>query len=253
MEAAGIRRRRVQRVADAHRHFVAGHDGLEHPGWCCLGFFGQGQRGGDHYNARVQRGLGRDVVELDGVGSGAVGHGCPDRRGLLVRADDRGATRSAEVERDRGSRRTRRLAAARERHADQVQQQLAGARFHVVVELRPLDRRAEPRQQLSGRARRGRRRSHGDRATAAFTASRFRPRRASTAQAAGRGREFPQRGPRLPASRAHASARGGTCSAQGAGWTRPSGPGGRAVDCSLTDVRPAERRTAHASGEAVWT
>ena len=67
MEAAGVGRGRVQRVADAHGDLVAGDDGFEQRGRRGIQLLGQGQRGGDHRHARVQRRLGRDVVELDGV------------------------------------------------------------------------------------------------------------------------------------------------------------------------------------------
>ena len=90
MKAAGIGGRWIEGIANAHGHLVAGDDRLEQRAGCGFELLGQRQCRRNDRDPRMQRRLGRHVVELDRVRGGAVGQRGPDGSSLVRRAKDVG-------------------------------------------------------------------------------------------------------------------------------------------------------------------
>ena len=155
VEPARVGRGRIEGVADAHRDLVAGHDRFEH---------GDAARRRAPRPAPVPAGMtATPGCNDDSVVTSSSSTACAavPLASAAQTADvwlcapiSAGAARACSKRQRRfGSRRTRRLLTASQGDAEQVEQQLVGARLNVSVERVP----AQAETELGQRARGGRR------------------------------------------------------------------------------------------------
>ncbi|MGY3107283.1 hypothetical protein ACVWW7_003910 [Bradyrhizobium sp. LM6.9] len=126
VKAARIMRGRVERVAEPAADFIARNDRGQHVAPGGADHLADGEGGRNHGRARMQRGIGVGVVEVEGMAECAVEQRRDRRRPGLAVAEHRGVALGVERQRlqhlqDRGGR--FRFAAGPDRAAEEVQRQ----------------------------------------------------------------------------------------------------------------------------------
>ncbi len=135
----------VERVAEPAAHFIARHDRGEHVAPRGAGHLADRKGGRNHGGARMQRGIGVGVVEIEGMAERAVEQG-GDRRGPALAVAEHGGF-SRPVERQRlqhlqQRRRGFRVAPRPDGAAEEIQRQHLGAILDFgrdVLELQVRD------------------------------------------------------------------------------------------------------------------
>ncbi|GCC48844.1 hypothetical protein chiPu_0033087, partial [Chiloscyllium punctatum] len=127
-------RGRVERVAEPAAHFIAGDDRGQHVAAGGADHLADRERGGHHRGARMQRGIGMGVVEIERMSERAVEQRRHRRRPGLAVAEHGGLALAVERQRfqhlhQRGRR--FRIATGADGAAEEIQRQDLGALQHL--------------------------------------------------------------------------------------------------------------------------